>query len=1315
MPIYYGNYEILEEIGNGRSATVYRARSSNPGQDVALKLIRYDSRSETEGLKRFQKEAALIARLSHPHLLPVYDYDGAHDPPYMVMRYLEGTTLAEVLKKEMLPLTEVCLLIQQVASALDYVHGQGSIHCDLKPGNILIDQQGNVFVSDLGLANMTIGSVMTWKDVKLIRALIGTPEYMSPEQALASPALDARTDVYALGAILFEMLTGFVPYPAESSAGVLLRHIQDDIPLLSDFQSYLPDGLQPIINRALAKNPADRYPSAGELADDLNRISGDTHPQTPDRLRAAAARSTLNRSQERARPASYSGSSAAESSTKNHRQATVVHINAADFREILQENAAGKTAEVMNDLWTGIHRIIERSGGFIQEYTGITMQALWGVYESSESDPENAVNAALAIRELARKTILPWLSDSAGVPLRIGVDTGQVSIQSTIGGFSISGQPILSAIQIEQAAPSGFILITHDTFRHVIGIYDAAQEAPVQVQNRTAPVIVYSVQQSRPRAFRLQSRGVEGVETRMIGRETELKVLQDTLQRCMYEQVAQIVTITGPAGIGKSRLVFEFSRWLDVIDQTALFFEGRAARHNARQPYSLLRSLFAFRFEILDSDSQKVMREKFLRGISGFMGDPPTEEAAFIAQLIGFDFSDHPAVKPVLTSPEAFQRQALDHLKQLIVRLTQSLPVVIQLEDIHWADAHSLQFIEEMLSAHRNRPVMILSTARPEIAERHPGWGSAPDIHQRIELHPLNSMTSRRLVREVLQKVELIAPAVSDLIVEQAGGSPLHVEELIKFLIEEGVIVKGKTEEGSWQTRTEHLDRLQVPDGLRGVLNARLRRLEPTARLLLARAAVIGFPFWTSALIWLESADGFHIERLSRLLENLRDHELINTREKSTYEDTAEFVIWHDSLRETIVSGLIDCQRRAYHQAAAKWLIKSSTERLNEKFSEIAYHFEQAGEQALAGEYLLKAAEQAARVAANSEAEFLLGWALDILPDDSDESQRLRVKASLRLADFLEDAGRISEAMNLLEPALETARLLQDKADVARALAYIGRIVGLRRGQFQEAEHLLQEAEPLAWEAGDAPTLIFVLRQMGNLYLNRDGKQEQAIRFLNESLNMANQIGDEYNAALALNSMGSAYTTISQNAQAIAAHKEAISISRAIGDRTLLMLATGNLGASLFYQGQYETALRANQEALTLSQFAGMDMITVHGNIAQAFTLLGHPVEVIQHHLHIVLRQALTSGAYTLMVNAIEGYGLLYTREGQYDRALDCLGLVLKSATLKEIEKTRVVNPAVDRIRQHLSEADVHAGLERGAALDVETMAGSLLKGSPEL
>lgn len=269
-------YEIIEQIGKGGMATVYRSTQASIGRDVAVKVLSKELAARDESfLERFYLEVQVISQLQHPHILPVYDFGESDGQPYIVSAYINGGTLSDLITQGPMNLSEILRIVEQLADALDFAHGQGIIHRDFKPGNVLLDDQGNTYLADFGLAKATDG------DGQLTGSrLIGTPDYMAPD--LSDPeGLTPAVDVYALGVTLYQMLTGQVPYHASTPMGVLMAHLSTEIPNVLEVRPDLPETVQRVIETALAKSVESRYQTAGLLYEELKNAIGSSQSEGP--------------------------------------------------------------------------------------------------------------------------------------------------------------------------------------------------------------------------------------------------------------------------------------------------------------------------------------------------------------------------------------------------------------------------------------------------------------------------------------------------------------------------------------------------------------------------------------------------------------------------------------------------------------------------------------------------------------------------------------------------------------------------------------------------------------------------------------------------------------------------------------------------------------------------------------------------------------------------------------------------------------------------------------------------------------------------
>lgn len=256
-----GAYRIVGPLGEGGMAAVYKAvQTGKISRQVAIKVLPQHLAKSPEFVKRFDQEANVLAQLQHPRILPVFDFGETDGYTYLVMPFIESGTLADVLNGKPLPLPQIRSLGAQLAEALDYANSRGLVHRDVKPSNVLVDERGNCLLSDFGISKLLAGS----EKFTTTGGLVGTPAYMSPEQGRGEP-LDGRSDVYALGVIVYEMATGRVPFRAETPLAVIVKHLNDPLPLPRTLNPELPEALERVICKALAKAPGDRFATAGEF------------------------------------------------------------------------------------------------------------------------------------------------------------------------------------------------------------------------------------------------------------------------------------------------------------------------------------------------------------------------------------------------------------------------------------------------------------------------------------------------------------------------------------------------------------------------------------------------------------------------------------------------------------------------------------------------------------------------------------------------------------------------------------------------------------------------------------------------------------------------------------------------------------------------------------------------------------------------------------------------------------------------------------------------------------------------------------------
>jgi ABC-type oligopeptide transport system substrate-binding subunit/class 3 adenylate cyclase len=660
--------------------------------------------------------------------------------------------------------------------------------------------------------------------------------------------------------------------------------------------------------------------------------------------------------------------------------------------------------EIMDGAFDALIEPVYRHEGTLARLMGDAVLAFFGAPIAHEDDPERAVRAALEMRAGAQGYAerLEVERGIGGFDVRVGIHTGLVVV-GEVGSdlrveYTAMGDAVNVAARLEGQAPPGGVLISHDTYRHVRGVFDVAPQPPLYVKGKVEPVQTYLVERAKPRAFRKPMRGVEGIETRMVGREAELKHLQEAFHTSREDVELQVVTVTGDAGVGKSRLLHEFDLWTEALPERFYYFKGRAFAEMQDTPYGLVRNLLTFRFQIQDSDAPPEVRQKLEAGVAVALGEGEESRKAAhcLGHLAGLEFGESEHLAGVLDDAQGLRDRALGSLADYFKGMAAGLPVLVLLEDLQWADESSLDALNGLMQALEGQPLMVVCAARPVLFERRPHWGEGQEYHSRLALQPLSKWDSRRLVAVILQKLKEVPQALRDLIVAGAEGNPFFIEELVKMLVEDGVIVKG---EDRWLLEPSRLAEVRVPETLTGVLQARLDRLPPEERVVLQQASVVGRLFWDRAVarIGESTAGDVGPGRLVENLTGLREREMVYRRETSAFVDAQEYLFKHTLLREVTYGSVLKRVRRVYHGLVADWLLEQGGERVEEITGLIADHLALAGRGAEAVKYLLQAGDRARSLYAHQEAipAYERGLALQLELGDDKGAARTLMKLGL--------------------------------------------------------------------------------------------------------------------------------------------------------------------------------------------------------------------------------------------------------------------------------------------------------------------------------
>ncbi|HEX3759608.1 MAG TPA: protein kinase [Kofleriaceae bacterium] len=710
-------FEVEHQVRAGGMGTVFRGRDRSSDLPVAIKVLS-DGRDQRGA--RFAREIELLSELSHPGIVRYVAHGAtAAGAPYLVMEWLDGEDLRRRLERAPLTVGEVVALATRAAEALGAAHARGIVHRDLKPSNLFlpggrIDQ---VKLLDFGIAHKAGLPALTRTGT-----MVGTPGYMAPEQARGHQALDARADVFALGCVLFHGLTGALPFEGDSAIAILGKILFGDAPRVSAHWPEVPEDLDALITRMLARDPALRPSDGASLAAALAALGPRAHGT------AVAPRG---------RPVARTALTGGE-----RRLLSVVVLAAADGDPIAEDELA---------------RTIRPHGGRMEQLAdGATIVVIEADRQVATDQAAQAARCALAIRGLA--------------PHRpMAVAMGRAESTTPLPGDVIDRASRLLAPR--SAAPAGALPIALDEIS--AGLLDARFD----VVEAPAGLMLHG-----ERALIQGARTLLGRPTSCVGRDWELGALAGILDECVDEPKSRAVIITAAPGMGKSRLAAEFVARVALRRQPAAVWVGRGDSLRAGSTLDLLAQALRGTLGIRGGEPLAERHAKLRARIDQRIAAAERARVAeFVGELIGAPFPDDAASASLAAARQDAQLMSEQMRKAWLDFLdaeTAAQPVLLVLEDLHWGDFGTVRFLDAALRDRNQRPWMVLALARPEVFEVFPRlWADRQNV-QEIRLQELSRRAGERLVRQVLG--DSVGPETLERLVQQADGNAFYLEELIR-------------------------------------------------------------------------------------------------------------------------------------------------------------------------------------------------------------------------------------------------------------------------------------------------------------------------------------------------------------------------------------------------------------------------------------------------------------------------------------------------------------------------------------------------------
>ena len=817
--------------------------------------------------------------------------------------------------------------------------------------------------------------------------------------------------------------------------------------------------------------------------------------------------------QERARFCSICGSSLAPVDAPAVEERKVVSVLFVDLVGFTAASDAADPEDVRARLvpyHAMLKREIERFGGTVEKFIGDAVMAVFGAPVAHEDDAERAVRAALRIVEA-----IPELNahhPGLDLAIRAAVNTGEVVVnvgaRPERGEAIVAGDVVNTAARLQQAAPTGGIVVGEGTTRATRHVVDYERLEPISLRGKAEPVSLWRVLGARSRF------GVD-VEQRspvpLIGRDRELTLLEQIFERALQEKGVQLVTVSGEPGVGKSRLVWEFHTFVDDRPEIVFWRQGRCLPYGEGITFWALGEIVKAHAGILESDGP----------------DEATTKLSAAVETAGVEASERDWVRSHLaplvgaTSDGAGgggeREEAFAAWRAFIEAVASERPLVLVVEDLHWADPAMLEFLEHLVDWAAEVQLVVVCTARPELYERTPGWGGGMRNSSTLGLAPLGQEDTARLVGALLDQAVLPA-STQQALLERAGGNPLYAEEFVRMLVDRGVLQR----RGDVWTLDEAAE-FPLPETVQALIAARLDTLIPERKALLHDAAVVGKVFWSGTLASMGARDERDVREG---LHELARKELVRPARRSSVEGQAEYSFWHLLIRDVAYAQIPRAGRADKHRAAAAWIEGMAGERVADHAELLAFHHEEALRlAAAAGAATTDADREAAarflRLAADKTASLDMGRSVGYLERalghlSHDPVGRARALAKLCELSFA--AGRLDQALAAGREAMELSAAAGDRLGQGNAMAWLAGAVHTK-GEGPESRRLATEAVALLEREPPGQELAHAYaQQIGGLMLL--DRNNEVLEVADRAIDLARKVGHETSAMVILQHRG---------------------------------------------------------------------------------------------------------------------------------------------------------------------------------------------------